>query len=211
MLKLDYVVINFEGFKHKNETYLIKEISVFGPSDQDTLPLKPQCHIDQVPADTRRTYLWCSKHLHGQDWNSGSHDYSFIYKFFTSLKIRFPNTVLYAKGEAKCSYLRSHLFNTVDLESVGCPKVTDFVIFENTICTKHIHPEYFEIAEIAGHNDLKKVVIQLTSEEYICLKAALLSLDTVFNYTATFKSNHAKPTIAKLDERKKYSSFSTTQ
>ena len=143
MLKLDYVVIDFEGFKHKNEPYLIKEISVFGPSYQDTLLLKPQCHIDQVPAERRRTYLWCSKHLHGLDWNSGTHDYSFIYQFFTSLKIRFPNAVFYAKGEAKCSYLRSHLFNTVDLELVGCPKVTEFVNFENTICTNHIHPDYY--------------------------------------------------------------------
>ena len=143
MIKLDYVVIDFEGFKHKNEPHLIKEISVFGPSYQDTLLLKPQCHIDQVPAERRRTYLWCSKHLHGLDWNSGTHDYSFIYQFFTSLKIRFPNAVFYAKGEANCSYLRSHLFNTVDLELVGCPKVTEFVNFENTICTNHIHSDYY--------------------------------------------------------------------
>ena len=68
-----------------------------------------------------------------------------------------------------------------------------------------------EIAQIAGHNVLKKAVIQLTLEEYNCLKAALLSTDTVFNYTATFNSNHAKPTIAKLDERKKYSTYSTAQ
>ena len=59
-----------------------------------------------------------------------------------------------------------------------------------------------EIALIAGHKLLKKAVIQLTLEEYRCLKAALLSTDTFFNYTATFNSNHAEPTIANLDERK---------
>ena len=58
-----------------------------------------------------------------------------------------------------------------------------------------------EIAQIAGHNILKKAVIQLTLEESNCLKAGLLSTDNVFNYTATFKSNHAKPTFEKLDER----------
>ena len=68
-----------------------------------------------------------------------------------------------------------------------------------------------EIAQITGHKVLKKAVIQLTLEEYNCLKAAFLSTDTVFNYTATFNSNHAKPTIAKLDERKKYSTYSTAQ
>ena len=42
-----------------------------------------------------------------------------------------------------------------------------------------------EVAQIAGRNVLKKAVIQLTLEEYNCLKAALLSTDTIFNYTAT--------------------------
>ena len=140
MLKLNYVVIDFEGFKHKNEPYLIEEISVFGPSYQDTLLLKPQCPIDQVPVERRRTYLRCSKHLYGLDWNSRLLIY---YQFFTSLKIRFQNAVFYAKGEAKCSYLRSHLFRTVDLKLVGCPKGTEFVNFENTICTNHIHPDYY--------------------------------------------------------------------
>ena len=42
MIKLDYVVIDFEGFRHKNEPYFINEISVAGPSYQDTLLLKPQ-------------------------------------------------------------------------------------------------------------------------------------------------------------------------
>ena len=68
-----------------------------------------------------------------------------------------------------------------------------------------------EIAQIEGHNVLKKAVIQLTLEEYKCLKAVSLSTDTVFNYTATFNSHHAKPTIAKFDERKKYSTCSTAQ
>ena len=58
-----------------------------------------------------------------------------------------------------------------------------------------------EIAQIAGHNVLKKAVVQLPLEKYNCLKAALLSTDTVINYTATFNSHHAKPTIAKFDER----------
>ena len=65
--------------------------------------------------------LWCSKHLHGLDWNSDS------------LKFRFPDPVFYAKGDAKCNHLHSHFFNTVDLELVNCPKVTEFVSLDDTI------------------------------------------------------------------------------
>ena len=61
-----------------------------------------------------------------------------------------------------------------------------------------------EIAQTAEHNVLKKAVIQLTLDEYNCLKAALLSTDTVFDYNASFITHHAKPTIAKLDERNNY-------
>ena len=89
MLKLNYVVIDFEGFKHKNEPYLIEEISVFGPSYQDTLLLKPQCPIDQVPVERRRTYLRCSKHLYGLDWNSRLLIYlPILYQFENSLSKR---------------------------------------------------------------------------------------------------------------------------
>ena len=41
-----------------------------------------------------------------------------------------------------------------------------------------------ETVQIAGNNVQKKAVLRLTSEEWNCLKADLLSTDTVFNYTA---------------------------
>jgi len=64
-----------------------------------------------------------------------------------------------------------------------------------------------EIVHIAGQNVFKKAIIQLTLEEYKCLKAALLSTDNIFNYTASFNIHHAKPTTSKADERKKYSTY----
>ena len=69
MLKLDYVVIDFEGFKHKNEPYLIKEISVFGSSYQDTLSLKPQCHWSSTRGEktyiplVQQTFTWSTLEL----------------------------------------------------------------------------------------------------------------------------------------------------
>ena len=143
MLNTEYVVIDFEGFKHKTGEYILKEISVFGPSYQDTLLLRPPYDLKIVPAETRKTYLWVSKHLHGLDWNVGTHDYPFLHTFFNSLKLRFPASVFYAKGPSKCNFLRSHLFRVVDLESVGCPKITQFPQYQNNICSNHIHSQYY--------------------------------------------------------------------
>ena len=120
----------------------MKKVSVVCPSYQDTVFLKPQCHIDQLTAE-RRHLVFASKqyskqlhglHLHGTLELTTTH---LFINFLTSLTIRYTNTVFYAKSEAKCNYLRSLLLNTVYLEQIGFPKVTKFVTFENTICTNH--------------------------------------------------------------------------
>ena len=51
MIKLNYVVIDFEGFIHENEPYLMKKSSVFGSSYQDTLILKPVSLINFLLAE----------------------------------------------------------------------------------------------------------------------------------------------------------------
>ena len=53
-------------------------------------------------AEKRRTYLCCSKHLHGVKWNPGTHDYSFVCQCFTGLEGCTPNAAFYAEGEDKC-------------------------------------------------------------------------------------------------------------
>ena len=68
-----------------------------------------------------------------------------------------------------------------------------------------------EIAQIAGHTVLSKAVIELTVDESNCLKAVVLLTVIVSDISATCNSHHVKPTIAKLDGRKKYLIYKTAQ
>ena len=122
---------------------------MFGLSYQDTILLKPPYDIGVVSPEARQTYFWTTKHLHGIDWNSGAHEYSFLYTFLMTLKLRFPKAIVYVRGQMKSSFLRSHSFQVVELESVGCPKITQFLHYPNRICFNHMHSDYF-------HDDCSK-------------------------------------------------------
>lgn len=63
-----------------------------------------------------------------------------------------------------------------------------------------------EIAQFAGHNVFKKAIIQLTIEEYHCLKASLKSVDSLLSFTEEYNHHHhVKPSNTGVDERTKHS------
>ena len=126
MIQLETVVIDIEAFCHKDQAFIFKEISVRGPSYHDTILLKPPYTSYLIPQETQKTYNFLTKHLHGLRWESGTYDYSFIYSFFTSLKIRFPNIIVYTKGLEKCKHLLNFFNNVINLEDIGCPTATQF-------------------------------------------------------------------------------------
>ena len=137
MLNYQSVVIDFEGFRVSNQPFLIKEISVRGLDFHDTLLLKPPYASSLIPAKTQKVYNWLTKNLHGLTWNSGDYDYSFLFCFFISLKIRFPNIVVYAKGYEKCAYLRCFFIHVINLETLNCPNANRLNQFPYFNCHNH--------------------------------------------------------------------------
>ena len=57
-----------------------------------------------------------------------------------------------------------------------------------------------EIAQFAGQNVIKKAVIQLTLEEYFCLKTAFGTVDSIINFTTKFNQYNVKPSTAANNE-----------
>ena len=60
-----------------------------------------------------------------------------------------------------------------------------------------------EIAQFAGQNVIKKAVIQLTLEEYFCLKTAFGTVDSIINFTT--RPYNVKPSTATNNEGTQYS------
>ena len=133
----DFLVIDLEGFRHKSQNFIPKEISVKGTTYQDTILLQPPVKFGPLPEENKKSYSWVSENLHGILWEAGSHDHTFIFNFFNALKLRFPNTPVFAKGQEKCSFLRNFFFNVFDLDTLGCPKAAQFNYKPTRVCPNH--------------------------------------------------------------------------
>ena len=137
MLSPQSVVIDFEGFRLSNQPFILKELSVRAADYHDTILLRPPHSSNILNAKAQKAYNWVTKNLHGISWDSGVYDYSFIFCFFISLKVRFPNIVVYAKGKEKSEYLSSFFPHVIDLDTLNCPRASDFNKIDGLLCLNH--------------------------------------------------------------------------
>ena len=137
MLNSDFLVIDFEGFRHKSQQFIPKEISVRGANYQDTILLQPPVKFSLLAEEIKKTYAWLTDNLHGIVWEAGSYDHTFIFNFFNALKLRFPNSTVFTKGTEKCTFLRNFCFSVVDLDTLGCPKASQFSYCSTKVCPNH--------------------------------------------------------------------------
>ena len=72
MLNSDFLVIEFEVFRHKSQQFIPKEISVRGANYQDTILLQPPVKFSLL-AENKKTYAWLTDNLHGIVWELRSH------------------------------------------------------------------------------------------------------------------------------------------
>ena len=133
----EILVIDFEGFRHGNQLFIPKEISVRGANYNDTILLQPPVKFTYLAEEFQRTYSWLTRNVHGINWDSGTHDHSFLFNFFNAIKLRFPNSSIFAKGKEKCSFLKNFFFNVIDLDTLGCPKVSQIGYNFTANCQNH--------------------------------------------------------------------------
>ena len=137
MINSDFLVIDFEGFRHKSQQFIPKEISVRGANYQDTIILQPPVKFSLLADENKKTYAWLTDNLHGIVWEAGNYDHTFIFNFFNALKLRFPNSTVFSKGTEKCIFLRNFFFSVVDLDTLGCPKASQFSYCSTKVCPNH--------------------------------------------------------------------------
>ena len=109
MLNPDFLVIDFEGFRHKSQQFITKLISVRGANYQDTILWQPPVKFSLL-AEEKKTYIWLTDNLHGLVWEAGSYDHTFNFNFFNALKLKFPNSTVFTKGAQK---LENFIFSAV--------------------------------------------------------------------------------------------------
>ena len=126
MLTPEVVVLDFEGFRHKESGFIIKELSVCSNNFSDTILFLPPVSYNSLSAGDKKSHQWVSKFLHGLSWNSGTYPYCFLSQIIIAIKLRFPSGKFYAKGKEKTESLQTLLQKEViDLDTLLCPKVEE--------------------------------------------------------------------------------------
>ena len=113
---MSLVVLDIECIENK----IMKELGVYknGPTvGYSFLPSKK--------FKTTSQSAWCTKHIHGTNWNSGHEKYTELEKILKKMKA--PETEFFAEGYEKCKSL-SEVSETkvTNLDDYACPKVQNF-------------------------------------------------------------------------------------
>ena len=125
MLFHELVVIDVEGFFGKYR-FIVIERSVHGGDYQDTLQLKGLCPLQLVTPEAHRITARVTKNFQGLIWDSGFHDYNFLFCYLTSLKLRFQKIVMLSERLEKCNFLQNFLPHIFDSNQSNCPKGSEF-------------------------------------------------------------------------------------
>ena len=139
MLNSDFVVLDFEGLRHKKTGFIIKELSSCSNNYSDTIFFLPPVPYNSFSASERKSHQWVSRFLHGLSWNTGSYPYWFLSQIFIAIKLRFPSGKFYAKAKEKSESFQNLLQKeVVDLDTLLCPKVEEISLpIKQFTCALH--------------------------------------------------------------------------
>ena len=145
------VVVDIECFRYRNQEWVVKEIAVSGDYI-DSISLQEPYPFDKLPPHTQKAFTWLSNNLHGMPWSSGQYPYKRLDLFVQSVKLRYPNSLFFAKGFEKCVFLKSLFENEFhDLDDLGCPRI-DQLKYKGVPCMI-----YTKAHSLSSHCARKKV------------------------------------------------------
>ena len=139
MLKEKSVVLDFEGFRHQKNTFIVNELAITTSDYSDSLIFLPPVNFNSLPKSEQKAYNWLTNYLHGLHWDSGDYLYLNLNQIIQSFVLRNPNAVFYAKGKEKADFLSKYLDRkVVNLDDLGCARVEQ-LYFKNFVnCNKHL-------------------------------------------------------------------------
>ena len=139
MLSNRAVVLDIEGFQHKNQSFVIKELSVCTEDYLDNILFLPPRDSSTLKPDEIKSFNWLTNNLHGIDWSIGSYPYIYLPQILQSVCLRNPRAKFFAKGLEKSKVLSEFLNQPVtNLDDLGCPKIDKNPFVESKFnCPNH--------------------------------------------------------------------------
>ena len=108
-------VIDFEGFDYN----IFKELRVHSENYQETLLFKLPQAFSTISTINRDSIILLPKRIHGIDWDSGVYPYISIHDYLASLRIRFPNAIVFVDGHVKRAFISNYFQKVYILQQLG--------------------------------------------------------------------------------------------
>lgn len=115
------IVLDFEGFQVKPQSYIIKELAFYSLNDgyHNCWAFGPPHPWKYLTPSQKKSFHWVIRNRHGMEWNSGILPYSKLRLILEYLSTIYPT--IYVKGVEKIKFLQA-LLNR-EILSVNCPEI----------------------------------------------------------------------------------------
>ena len=136
MLSSKTVVLDVEGFRHRKEKFIVKELGVCTEDYLDCVSFLPPTIYSELTTQQKQSFSWLTRNLHGIEWDTGNYPYIYPTQIIQSVRLRNPGAIFYAKGEEKVKFLSDLLeCSIIDLNSLAFPSISVNYFTQN--CQNH--------------------------------------------------------------------------
>ena len=131
----EILVIDFEGFDYNG--LIVKELSVHSKNYQETLLFKPPQAFSTISTINRDSIIFLTKRIHGIYWDSGVYPYTSIHNYLATLRLRFPNAIVFVDGHVKRAFISNYFKKVYILQRLGCPPIKHLCVNAVVSCGNH--------------------------------------------------------------------------
>ena len=93
MLRSKTVVLDLEGFRQRNEKFIVKEYGICTEDYLDCVSFLPPTSFCVLTTQQKQSFSWSSRNSHGIDWDIGNYLYIYLIQIIQSVSLRNPGAI----------------------------------------------------------------------------------------------------------------------
>ena len=126
MLRSKTLVLDVEGFRHRKEKFIVKELGVCTEDYLDCVSFLPPTSYSELKTQQKQSFSGLTRNLHGIKWDTGKYPYIYRKQIIQSVRLRNPGAIFYARGKEKVKFLSDLIeCSIIDLNSLAWPSISE--------------------------------------------------------------------------------------